>query len=1089
MTTDNWTASGQSFWTLSNFWSLGGPPFANQDAFVGTAAAGGTLTVDFAETVNSLGVGAKYTVAVTHNLTATVGTGSQSIASTGTVLINFATFQVGGNVDNAGTIELETGSSATNFEVATNANVTLYGGGNVEMDGAAGNSNFFMLSPGATLLNVNNDISGTGTISGGTFQNQGTIETNNGFGAGTLDIFVNTPTGDSFDNQRHGLMKVDAGGTMVLGLPVSSSQITNSGTLQLLASSSQNATLQIAGNLTINNANGIIGLDGGFTNIIESNGSAASLTLNGGTLEGSGNVGNADSNLILTIGSGTIVNSNDGHVLSLNTFNTTIVNNGMLEALALSDKLNIQSPLTNDGAITAANGGNVSLFGNVASSTGTILIGNDGTLDVGGTVTGNVTFAGTGATLQIGGTINGDVVGAQAGDVIDFLGTTFAAGDKLVWQQNGATGSLMLETAGSTVLETLTLAGQYASTDFSAPSDDGHMGTETELSSVGATVQAAGGVDLRWALLYSELANSPITAGTATQYTAGFSGHVQLVVSGTGFTYSGTSSNFQLTGGTITGIQVEDASNNVLATFTGLSISATAFQAAINSYLAGGANPDPTALNAIFLGLIYVATGGAGADHLQGGNASNTFEGSTGNDTIAGGTGQNTMDYSGMTSPGLIAIIAGGNGTVNKGGANGTDTLSKVKSLLDIGPRSNGDIFFVDAGEIVTADSSNFNYLIELSAGVNLSYDVNFSGISEFVSNVGSNVVDFSNDSDFAYVYGSSGNDTLTLGSGGGYLFGEGGTNVLDGGENAVNFFEGGSGGTDTMNGGVGTAANYYYVDQNDQVNGAGAFNAVIELLAGVTVQIGGAQYQNVQEFVAGGGANVVSVASTDSDFIYLYGGAGNDTLSTGSGGGYLIGEGGTNVLNGGGGTNVFVADGASGVDTMNGGTGSNIYFIDANSIVHGAGTFNTVEELQQSATLTLGSAQLGSDIQEVVLAGGTNTADFHTASSAVFLYAGAGTNTLTGGTGNDFLYGSAGTTTFAFQQGWGKDTIMSWAGGSSNQIDLTALASLGVHATTDLTQTITNGSVVITSSHTGTNSITLNGVNATLTASSFHFA
>ena len=283
-------------------------------------------------------------------------------------------------------------------------------------------------------------------------------------------------------------------------------------------------------------------------------------------------------------------------------------------------------------------------------------------------------------------------------------------------------------------------------------------------------------------------------------------------------------------------------------------------------------------------------------------------------------------------------------------------------------------MFEVDAAENVTANSANFNYLIELSTGVNLAYGTNFTGITEFVSNTGNNTVNFAADTHFAYLYGSTGNDTLTLGSGGGYLFGEGGTNVLNGGANATNLFVGGQGGTDTMNGGTGTASNFYFVDGNDQVNGAGAFNAVIELVGGVTVQLGSAQYQDVQEFVSDGGTNAVTVANTDSDFVYLYGGAGNDTLTTGSGGGYLFGEGGTNVLTGGGGTNVFVADGGSGVDTMNGGTGSNIYFIDANSTVHGAGTFNTVIELQQNVSLALGSAQLGSDMQEVVLNGGTNT-------------------------------------------------------------------------------------------------------------------
>jgi hypothetical protein len=51
------------------------------------------------------------------------------------------------------------------------------------------------------------------------------------------------------------------------------------------------------------------------------------------------------------------------------------------------------------------------------------------------------------------------------------------------------------------------------------------------------------------------------------------------------------------------------------------------------------------------------------------------------------------------------------------------------------------------------------------------------------------------------------------------------------------------------------------------------------------------------------------------------------------------------------------------------------------------------------------------------------------------------------------------------------------------------ALGGLGVHAVTDLTQTITNGNDIITSSHTGTNSITLLGVGSALAAASFHFA
>ena len=68
---------------------------------------------------------------------------------------------------------------------------------------------------------------------------------------------------------------------------------------------------------------------------------------------------------------------------------------------------------------------------------------------------------------------------------------------------------------------------------------------------------------------------------------------------------------------------------------------------------------------------------------------------------------------------------------MNKGGANGTDTLTGAQNMVDNGTgRSNGDVFYVDAAETITANSANFNYLIELTAGVNLAYGTNFTGIS-----------------------------------------------------------------------------------------------------------------------------------------------------------------------------------------------------------------------------------------------------------------------------------------------------------------------------------------------------------------------
>ena len=294
------------------------------------------------------------------------------------------------------------------------------------------------------------------------------------------------------------------------------------------------------------------------------------------------------------------------------------------------------------------------------------------------------------------------------------------------------------------------------------------------------------------------------------------------------------------------------------------------------------------------------------------------------------------------------------------------------------------------------------------------------------------------------------------------------------------------------MNGGTGTREQLSISSTATTRSTAPApSTTMIELVAGVTVQLGSAQYQHVQEFVADGGTNAVTVANTDSDFVYLYGGAGNDTLTTGSGGGYLFGEGGTNVLTGGGGTNMFVADGASGIDTMNGGSGSNLYYIDANSIVHGAGTFNNVIELQQNVSLTLGSAQLGTNVQQVIFNGGTNTADFHTATTpGVPLRRLPATTRCSAAPATTSSMAALGTNTFTFASrlGQGHHRGLDRGHQRPDRPDR-RLPGSGVHAITDLTQTITGGNDVITSSHTGTNSITLLGVGSALTASSFHFA
>ena len=99
-----------------------------------------------------------------------------------------------------------------------------------------------------------------------------------------------------------------------------------------------------------------------------------------------------------------------------------------------------------------------------------------GTLQLGsgGTIIGNVTFAGTG-TLQIdpNGVMGGSIVGAAVGDAIDFRFQSFAAGDHVVWTQSGAgVGFFQLQSSSGTVLATLAVQSSYGPNQFIAVSDN-----------------------------------------------------------------------------------------------------------------------------------------------------------------------------------------------------------------------------------------------------------------------------------------------------------------------------------------------------------------------------------------------------------------------------------------------------------------------------------------------------------------------------------------------------------------------------------------------------------------------------------------
>jgi VCBS repeat-containing protein len=182
----------------------------------------------------------------------------------------------------------------------------------------------------------------------------------------------------------------------------------------------------------------------------------------------------------------------------------------------------------------------------------------------------------------------------------------------------------------------------------------------TNVVTVTTTSTSSLGLNLSWTTLYDAFANSSLQpGGTSTQFTivennTAPSPNYQFVVIGTGFTYSGN----QLTGGTITGLEFLDPTNDLLTTFSGFDIGAVSLLDAINSYKMSG-DTNASALNAVFLSTSgqeydYVATGSPGiADTLQGGAVADTLV-AGGPSTLIGGTGTETFVYT--TGNGAVTI-------------------------------------------------------------------------------------------------------------------------------------------------------------------------------------------------------------------------------------------------------------------------------------------------------------------------------------------------------------------------------------------------------------------------------------------------
>jgi hypothetical protein len=508
---DDWIADSTANWTTAADWSNGFAPVSANDVYLGTNARTATVISNTDVIMNTLQIRNGDALDITAGYTFEVINGLPN-GMFGFINVEDGAFQIdNGTINNSSTIELSPTNNVFAVLYIVNS-VQLNGAGSIVFAGE-GRDGIYGYTASSTLVNDDNNISGSGVIDALFFTNRGTVESNNAMGAFTLGI-TGSADGGGFDNE--GFVYADNGGTIEFGFGTASSTIVNNNTIE--ARSDGAATkIEIAGNVTIQGT-GVIMLGGSspVNDEIVSNGKSASLTLDGADLIGAGTLG--DANLTLTIDAGTNVGALGSNPLVVNTGANTINNAGTMSA-GLSD-LDIQSAVQNTGLVLSesgafvnfdaagttnaatgtieANGGNIIFFQSVTNNGGLIEAVGGGTitvhssilglnnsqidigagslldLAVGGTVSQGVEFTGPGAVLELdqnAGQIGTNISGAEAGDSIDLKFLSFASGDHEIWTQSGTEGTVSVVAANGSTLATVVLAGSWNTQDFGLTSD------------------------------------------------------------------------------------------------------------------------------------------------------------------------------------------------------------------------------------------------------------------------------------------------------------------------------------------------------------------------------------------------------------------------------------------------------------------------------------------------------------------------------------------------------------------------------------------------------------------------------------------
>ena len=219
-----------------------------------------------------------------------------------------------------------------------------------------------------------------------------------------------------------------------------------------------------------------------------------------------------------------------------------------------------------------------------------------------------------------------------------------------------------------------------------------------------------------------------------------------------------------------------------------------------------------------------------------------------------------------------------------------------------------------------------------------------------------------------ANYYGTSGNDTLTGGSGADALYGYGGNDSLAGAGGNDSLY--GYAGNDTLLGGDGDD----YLHKNNEtgdgsLSGGNGNDSIYGGLGNDTLDGGAGNdqlygYEGINSLSGGEGDDYLST--------YLFGFVGQNHLSSGTGDDSLYGGLGEDFLEGGPGndllygyTGVDTLDGGSGIDTLYGGDGNDVFYIDhREDSLHDTGGYDT-------AYISTSFVKLPSTIENVIYTNG----------------------------------------------------------------------------------------------------------------------